>query len=196
MQFKSSATSCWSTYRTGTKHNISRIRLWWWWFSDVTWNWRIPIRHIYIDIQFWHQSPFAKYVYVSHVMDRVCLHAFVLFYGQKGFTLFIQGEPVRRGIFILFLFPFSCNRDLIWFFFLQILAQLYNSKRINSCQKHSSGWLCVSWPGSFLPKNIFKKNQSASAALAFNLSPPLKNCLEMKKKLMCLIIICSQQLNL
>lgn len=38
LQFKSSATSCWSTYRTGTEHHISRIWIWRWRISNVTWN--------------------------------------------------------------------------------------------------------------------------------------------------------------
>lgn len=67
LQFKSSTTTSWSAYRTRTKYNISRIWLRRWWFSNVIRNWRISVRYFYINIQFWYQSPCAKYVYVSSV---------------------------------------------------------------------------------------------------------------------------------
>lgn len=63
-QFKSSTTSCWSTYRTRAEYNISRIWIWRWRFSNVIRYRCFPIWYIHIDIQFWYKFTRAKYVYV------------------------------------------------------------------------------------------------------------------------------------
>lgn len=64
-QVKGSTTSSWTTNRTRTKCNISRIWIWRWRFSNVTRYWSIPIWNLYVNVfnfQLWYQFTFAKYV--------------------------------------------------------------------------------------------------------------------------------------
>lgn len=116
--------------------NISRVWIRRWWFSNVARNRCFSIWYIHVDIQFWYQFTLAKYVYVLCPLSKIVVFVVVC---------------IQSCLHVAHLIT---TIWLIFFFFVQFqtLVQLFNSKKISSCQKHSFGWPSYFWPGSFLPK--------------------------------------------